>query len=146
MSSVNLVRLARSTIEEYSIQARQKKIELRLESPPLVNVQGDAEKLRFVLKSLLDNALRFNTDGAPIVLEIVKEGEFVNLSVTDHGQGVDSEKVFDEFCRENWHGEEDGVGLSLALGRAIMEQHGGAINVESDSASENRFTIQLKSA
>ena len=73
----------------------------------------------------------------------------MTLSITHRGNGIDPAllpHIFDEFSRENWKYRKDGIGLSFALSRAIVEYHGGTMDVRSIPGSATCFTVRLKSA
>ncbi len=149
MASVDLVKLTRSAIDELRDEAQKKGIEIQLSAPDSVTAHADAEKPDYVVKALLKNAIRFGPQNVPVVVEIRQEDGFVILSVTDRGEGVDAKSlpsIFDEFSHENWQNGDRGAGLSLALGRAMIERHGGTLEAQSVAGSGTCFTVRLKSS
>jgi len=95
---------------------------------PLVPM--DLLQIDQVVSNLLENALRFTTDGVPVEISAKATDGSVEVAVADHGPGIrpeDRERVFQEFFRGDAAGDGGGVGLGLAIARAIVEAHGGTM-------------------
>ena len=108
-------------------------------SPTVVN--ADPVLLERAIGNLLDNAVKYSPQGAPIEVN-VREGEVV---VADHGPGVAEEdlpRIFDRFYRAAGARSKPGAGLGLAIVREAAEAHGGTASVES-GAGGARFRITL---
>jgi two-component system sensor histidine kinase MprB len=104
-------------------------------------VRVDAVLLERAISNLLDNAVKYSPEGAPIEV-IVRDGEVV---VADHGPGVaaeDMSRIFDRFYRAAASRSKPGAGLGLAIVREAAEAHGGHASVES-SPKGARFTLTL---
>jgi two-component system sensor histidine kinase MprB len=105
------------------------------------NVSVDPVLLERAVSNLLDNAVKYSPDGAPIEV-LVRDGQVI---VADHGPGVADEdlpRIFDRFYRAAASRSKPGAGLGLAIVREAAEAHGGQASVES-SASGARFTLTL---
>jgi signal transduction histidine kinase len=141
--------LARRAVEEAGplLQLHSQTLELACPADPLV-VHGDPLRLEQALQNLLDNAARYSPGGGPVTVTLVLAGSQARLSITDRGIGIpeaDQPQVFERFYRA---GNIDplqttGFGLGLYLTRAIVEQHGGTITVESMEGQGSTFTICL---
>lgn len=118
------------------------------------NLLGDEQKLRRIVMNLMGNAIKFTKEGG-VVLRISsrKEEYGINLlvSIKDSGIGMelaDMEKIFASFSQVNSkrNREEGGVGLGLAIARALVMNMGGFITVNSTpgTGSEFQFTIPQK--
>jgi len=84
--------------------------------------------------------------GGKIVVAVGRTGAEVFLSVSDNGQGITEEErshVFERFYRADRARGRGGFGLGLPTARAIVEAHGGRIEVESAPGRGSRFTIRL---
>ncbi|WP_214412783.1 sensor histidine kinase [Sphaerisporangium fuscum] len=112
----------------------------RLELPEEpVTVLGDVERLHQVLTNRLDNARRHTPAGSTVVVRVgtrVREGRWVELSVSDDGPGISEEllpEIFERFVRadEGRSRASGGSGLGLAIVRAVALAHGGSVEVES---------------
>ncbi|HEY5295745.1 MAG TPA: HAMP domain-containing sensor histidine kinase [Gaiellaceae bacterium] len=104
-------------------------------------VRADVVLLERAVSNLLDNAVKYSPDGAPIEVS-VRGGEVV---VTDHGPGIsetDLPRVFDRFYRAASARSKPGAGLGLAIVREAAEAHGGRATAESTTAGA-RFRLTL---
>jgi signal transduction histidine kinase len=101
-----------------------------------------------VLNNLVSNALR-HTNHGEIVLAASSDHRSVALTVRDSGQGIAAEDlpfIFDRFYRADkarQRNDSTASGLGLAITKAIVEAHGGAITVESSLDCGTTFTIIL---
>jgi two-component system, OmpR family, heavy metal sensor histidine kinase CusS len=85
--------------------------------------------------NLIDNALRFTTDGGKIHISIGTRGGRTEVSVRDTGSGIAPEhlpRVFDRFYRGDASRSSAGTGLGLALVKSIVDLHGGSASIESE--------------
>jgi two-component system sensor histidine kinase QseC len=107
-----------------------KNIHVSWRPAPLPNVQGWAPGLQAVVRNLLDNAIRFSTDGQAIDIATFVRGRDVVLSITDQGPGIpvdQRETAFKRFRR----GDVDtaGLGIGLSLVARILEVHRASITL-----------------
>ena len=96
--------------------------------------------------SILDNAIRFSPPGARVNVGITGDSEYVCVSVTDQGEGIDPDYlpyVFEELSDPDIDHHSRGQGLSLAIARQIVLQHNGTIAAESTKGAGSTFTIKL---
>ncbi len=112
-------------------------------------VSADAEAVLEVLANFLSNARRFSPDGGLINVGAHAKGEMVEVSVRDHGVGIDANampSLFRKFYRAQ-NGVRrlgPGAGLGLAINRMIIEGHGGKVEVASKGLGKGaRFTFTL---
>lgn len=133
--------------------AESKEIALELEmGPPLPIIKGDPERLEQVMDNLLNNAVKFTPRGGQITVRVQSRQPYeVQVEVTDTGIGIpsaDMAHLFSRFHRgENVAGQAiPGAGLGLHITQAIVTEHGGRIEVESEvgKGSTFRFTLPLK--
>lgn len=125
---------------------------------PLPVVMGDAGQLHRLLQNLIGNALKYRREEAPSIhvfarpiepgsrLPPTAPAEGWIIGVKDNGIGIDAryhDKVFQLFQRLHGRGRHPGNGLGLALGRRIVERHGGAIWVESAVGAGSTFFFAL---
>jgi len=113
-------------------------------------VAGDAARLERVLHNLLDNAVSFSPENAPIEIEIVRNDDLVMLAISDNGPGIPPEareKVFERFHLLRPAGEDfaSHSGLGLAIARTIIEAHYGTLTAtdRSDGARGARMVVEL---
>jgi two-component system sensor histidine kinase KdpD len=115
---------------------------------PLLRV--DAMLVEQVLANLLENAFKYTPPGTPITVSAETAHDKVTVSVEDEGPGLpsgDPEALFAKFHRGNREGAVGGVGLGLAICRAIVNLHGGAIHAERRTkGAAFRFTLPIETA
>ena len=109
-------------------------------------IHVDAVLLQQVLVNLLDNAAKYSPAGRPI--DIIVETTLLGLSITvaDNGSGIPEalqQKIFDKFFRINPESAQSGVGLGLSICRAIVEAHGGNIQVTNRYGGGAVFQLHL---
>lgn len=111
---------------------------------PLLHL--DASLIERVLVNLLENAVKYTPPGSPIEISAsATEGE-VELRVDDHGAGLPpgrEETIFEKFERGRKESATPGVGLGLAICRAILRAHGGDIHGQTRPEGGARFAITL---
>ncbi len=116
------------------------------EASVLPIVRGSAEHLVQVLLNLIDNArqaLAGQVD-ARIELTTRRAGQNVEIRVRDNGPGIPEEvqeRIFDAFYTTKEEGEGTGIGLAISF--AIVREHGGDLDFESEPGQGTEFTIRL---
>ncbi len=141
----------RRVAEGFRARADAGGITIGVEAPEAVVVDADPERLRQVLGSLVDNALRHTPAGGQITLAGSTAPAGVRLDVRDSGPGVAAEDlphVFERFyqadpSRDRARGAS---GLGLAIVKALAEAHGGAVGVENSAPTGADFWIRLPAA
>jgi two-component system sensor histidine kinase KdpD len=124
---------------------RGRSVEVQL-PPELPLVRIDTVLMERVLVNLLENAARYTPAGSPVMLRARSLGEQMELVVEDRGPGLPpgrEEAIFQKFERGRKESATPGVGLGLAICRAIVEAHGGTIRAENAAAGGARFVISL---
>ncbi len=110
---------------------------------------GDEARLRQVLLNLLANAANHTPAGTPIEISTRRENGEAVIEVADHGDGLskeDAERVFERFFRVDSarvRGDGGGSGLGLAIVAAIVDAHGGHVEVDSTPGKGARFRVRL---
>jgi two-component system sensor histidine kinase KdpD len=120
-------------------------VEVRV-SPDLPLVRFDAVLIERVLVNLLENAAKYTPAGSKIVLAADVTGDRLSVSVTDNGPGLPpgrEEAVFQKFMRGDRESATPGVGLGLAICRAIVEAHKGRIVAAPRLGGGVSFTFTL---
>jgi two-component system, OmpR family, sensor histidine kinase KdpD len=109
-------------------------------------VQYDAVLLERVLANLLENAGKYTPPGSTVAVSAERHGQWLNVSVTDNGSGLphgQEEAVFDKFMRGERESAKPGVGLGLAICRAIVGAHGGSIHAANRPEGGAAFVFTL---
>ena len=121
-------------------------IETRLPAD-LPLVQFDAPLMERVLSNVLENAAKYTPRGSLVRIDARVRGDWVELRVADNGPGLPpgrEEAIFEKFTRGETESTTPGVGLGLAICRAIVEAHGGTIRAEQAPGGGARIVIALK--
>src|SRR5260370_167651 len=110
-------------------------------------VEMHLERIATVLQHLLENAAKYSAEGSPIFISAeVARGKLVT-SIADRGVGVDDFErmmIFDKFYRGQDHRYRvHGNGMGLAIAKAIVEAHGGSIDVTSQAGQGSVFSFSL---
>jgi two-component system, OmpR family, sensor histidine kinase KdpD len=121
------------------------RIEVEL-APDLPLVEFDATLIERVLYNLLENAGKYTPAETIVTLAAEVSGDRLLVSVRDRGPGIpvgQEEIIFDKFTRGTRESSTPGVGLGLAISRAIIEAHHGRIRAENDPGGGARFSFTL---
>lgn len=136
-------------IEQHKLKAG-KPVEINLDiAPEDLTIIADRTHFSNILSNLIDNAIKYSPDKADIMICCrKKETEQVEISVTDHGIGIPTDKqphIFDKFYRVptgNIHNTK-GYGLGLFYVKTMVEKHGGMVTVRSEAGKGSTFTIRI---
>jgi signal transduction histidine kinase/ActR/RegA family two-component response regulator len=145
---VHLHDILNAVISTTRALVKDRPIELRTELPQeLPSVWADAQRVRQVLLNLMSNASKFTEKGS-IGLRAAVGEEYVTLSVTDTGIGIDPEaqnRLFIPFQQVDGSTTRraGGTGLGLAISRSFVEMHGGEIWVDSEPGKGSMFAFTL---
>jgi PAS domain S-box-containing protein len=150
VQTVDLAVAVRNGVEAAlpGMDRRRQGLELRI-PPPGTFLQVDVVRFAQVVANLLDNASKFSPEGAPVRLEAKLSGESVVFQVSDQGEGIAPEllpSVFDLFTQAQGSLDRStgGLGIGLALVKALVELHGGTVSAASDGPGRGAtFTVQL---
>jgi signal transduction histidine kinase len=101
-----------------------------------------------VIRNLVENALKFSPEGAPVSVTVRADGGGLTIEVADRGPGMaaeELERIFDRFYQVggSMRRQAQGVGLGLYISRWIVEALGGTIGVASEPGAGTTFTVSL---
>ncbi len=114
-----------------------------------IPVDIDADKIRMVLRNLLENAFKYSlADSRAVEISTSEDGDKITVRVSDDGPGIpesDRESVFEPFFRVDRSRSKNtgGYGLGLSICKRIMEAHGGSIAVEPNPGRGASFILML---
>jgi heavy metal sensor kinase len=127
--------------------ANERGVKILCELAPL-EITGDSERLAQVLVNLLTNAIQYNRSVGEARLKLEPQGNLAVLTVADTGSGISIEDlphIFERFYRgdKSRTVSNGNAGLGLAISKAIVEAHGGTIEVSSNPDDGTTFTVRL---
>ncbi|HME08571.1 MAG TPA: PAS domain S-box protein [Bryobacteraceae bacterium] len=136
------------TLSTIRPQAKAKSIELQTHMSIPGAIFADRLRIKQILFNLLSNALKFTPEGGRVRVEGAQNDGFIEISVTDTGIGIPKEQheaVFDKFYQvgATTKGVREGTGLGLAISKALVEEHGGRIRLESEPGKGSRFAFTI---
>jgi signal transduction histidine kinase len=136
-------------VMEHIVRCENKGISLSMDVPEkLPQVQGDYQKIVWVLAQLMDNAIKFTDDGGRVQLGARNEGNLISIYIYDTGIGISPEKIKEIF--EPFHQLDSsasrrygGTGLGLAMTQQIVAAHGSQVTVRSKVGEGSYFEFKL---
>jgi signal transduction histidine kinase len=146
VTDIDVAPIVRESYDAFSSSAEQKSLRLELDVVDTVlAARGDAVRITQVLGNLIGNALKFTPSGGVVTVRARGTPDEVTLSVVDTGPGIPKEeraRIFERFFRGSKPSGK-GVGLGLAIARALVESQGGRIWVESEEGRGAVFSFCL---
>jgi len=142
--------IVKDTVAFFSSRAARKKVRVTTDLSTPVNASVDVNRVSEALLNVLDNAADASSPGGKIVVRTTVENSNTReqrsacIDVIDDGTGIEPDelaKIFDPFYTTKAVGE--GSGLGLAIARRVIEQHGGAVRVESAPGQGTRISLNL---
>jgi signal transduction histidine kinase/CheY-like chemotaxis protein/CHASE3 domain sensor protein len=144
--------IIRSSIVDVQPLASQAGVHFTVDVPAdIPAVLADPDRLMQALVNLLSNAVKFAPAQSAVTVSAREEGDVVALSVRDRGKGIPPEnlaRLFQKFEQLDGTGTRrvGGTGLGLTITKAIIEEHGGTIAVDSMVGEGTTFTLRLPRA
>jgi signal transduction histidine kinase len=155
---VRRTRVALNTIIDAAIETAKPAIDaglhqLEVRMPPQpIYLEVDALRIAQVLGNLFTNAAKYTNPGGHIRLTVEADGDSAQIRVTDDGIGLTAEdlpKIFEMFAqvKPTQDRKESGLGIGLALSKALVAMHGGTLEGHSHGIGKgSEFTVRLPRA
>jgi signal transduction histidine kinase len=148
LQSKDINQLLDQVIQKLRFVSQLKKIRIETDFEPLFPIKLDPELISKVLSNLIDNALKYSTENTDIMIRTRETGNWVEISITDQGVGIEASEIphlFTRFYRLKNEAtrKTKGSGLGLYLSRYFIEAHRGDISVTSKPGEGTTFTIRL---
>ena len=125
-------------VDLYRDVADAKGVALTSVASPEIVVAADRTRLEQVAANLIDNAVKYTAAGGRVEVEARRDGDTAVLRIRDTGTGIPADelpRIFDRLFRGDTSRTERGLGLGLSLVKAIVEAHGGAVEVTQRTGS-----------
>jgi signal transduction histidine kinase len=146
---VELNQLLNSWIPSLQLRANEKNIQILTHffSSP-IDISMDVDRIERVITNLVNNAVKFSSEGSKIFIQITADDKYARITVTDQGIGIPQEKqehIFDMFSNAQRVGTlgEKSFGMGLSICKQIVEQHHGHIFVQSEEYKGSSFIVEL---
>ena len=145
---IDLVEVVESVIEIFNMVAGLKKINIKVEKPEKILVNGDIDMLKTVARNLLSNAIKFSKEGSEVLVKMEAVEGMAVVSVQDHGCGINEEGQkkllhtdthFSTFGTNN----EEGSGLGLLLCQDFVTKNGGKLWFTSREGEGSTFSFSI---
>jgi signal transduction histidine kinase len=146
---VDLTGVAQRVLDKFRLRAEQARVTLTFDADPDIGeIRGDAEALGDLMGNLVENAIRYNAIGGTVRCSLRALPGAVALDVEDTGIGIPEEdlpRIFEDFFRSKAARDftHEGSGLGMAIVKAVVDQHGGTISVDSTPGRGTRVHVIL---
>lgn len=129
----------------YEFYAKGKSVQLVAEVPDGLELTGNRQMVKTVLRNLVSNAIKFSHPGGRVTIGATAVNHEARITITDNGMGISPANIFrivngEEFTTRG-SGGEYGSGLGLALCREFIQKNGGRLNINSTPAVGSAFSF-----
>lgn len=147
LRTADLAELVLRVAHDFSTLACESGATVRADTADRLLVRIDPDRIRQALAALIDNALRHTRPGVNVRIAAQAQDEWIVISVSDDGPGIDSSAAADLFGRfRRGRTRSDGSGLGLTVVRALAEAHGGTASLDNAEQGGARAVIKLPRA
>ncbi len=151
LEPVNIKDAISSVIKDFENKIFEKNLKVDLDIQrgiPLV--RADRTQISYVLRNIIDNAIKFNKNGGKIIIRVREINSYIEVCISDTGIGIPKDKlgrIFEPFYQvdPSIRRRYGGTGIGLAVAKRIIEAHGGKITVESEigKGTTVKFTLPI---
>ena len=142
--------IVEDALDAVQVQAQQKNISIKTTiAPETPLIHADKEKTTWVMINLLTNAIKYSFESSAIEIYAGQRNGHVEVSVKDHGRGIDEKylsRVFDRYFKVPGSQERSRTGLGLAISKEFIEAQGGKIWVHSQIGAGSEFGFSFDKA
>ncbi len=146
LETVEISSLIEGVVELYGYVADDHGISISVNCADNLRLTADRNRMQQVLANLLDNAIKYTPNGGRVDIQAYQKLQQVVLTVIDTGVGIppeDISKIWDRLYRGDKSRSQRGLGLGLSVVKAIVEAHGGHVEVSSKPGGGSLFTLYL---
>ncbi|MFH1879793.1 MAG: HAMP domain-containing sensor histidine kinase, partial [Bacillota bacterium] len=148
LETFKLSDMIRDVVQRLSVVAEQKHQEIKVNLAEGCEMHADYAKLTQVIYNILDNAIKYTSQGGLIRVRLIRSGRNAVITIADNGSGIpkeDQAHIFDRFYRVDKARSRDtgGTGLGLSIVHQFVLMHGGNVTVDSTEGVGSTFTVEL---
>jgi signal transduction histidine kinase len=146
LETTSIASLLKSVVELYELVAEEKRIIIATDFNTSCEANVDATRMRQAFANLLDNALKYTSEGGQIHLRCAAESDRVTVYVRDTGMGIpinEQPRIWERLYRGDKSRSQRGLGLGLSLVKAIVEAHHGEVSVQSQPGQGSEFIVHI---
>lgn len=147
IKKIDLTGLIEEELNEVRVLAEEKDIDVSFYCEETIVLDGDNEQLKRLLRSLLDNAIKYTLRTGKVVVTVRREDKDAKIVISDTGVGMSEDEIpyiFDRFYQiKKSRRSKSGFGLGLSTAKAIVDAHRGKISVESRVGQGSTLTVHL---
>lgn len=145
---VSLNEIVSDALDRTRISATAKQMKVVVDVKEQFYIEGNYEQLAVAITNLIENAINYSDSNGQIGVALLRNGEMVDVVITDNGVGIaldDQARIFERFYRvdPSRSRETGGTGLGLSIVKHIALNHGGEISVFSKPGLGSTFTLSL---
>jgi len=143
---VDLSTVVMEALDRNSYRAESRNVKITYDAPEGVEVIGDPEMLTVAVKNLIENAILYSDEGAPVGVGLRQVDDVAEIVVTDSGLGIpqeDQARIFERFYRVDPSRSRStgGTGLGLAIVKHVASTHNGEVKLFSKPGVGSTFTL-----
>jgi signal transduction histidine kinase len=143
---VDLATIAREAADLYEHVGAERGVRLVTHLGEAAPIVADRERLRRVASNLIDNAIKYTNPGGQVEVTVRRGADAATLEVADTGIGIDDREraqIWQRLYRGDRSRSTRGLGLGLSFVKAIVDAHGGRVDVDSTPGRGSSFTVTL---
>ena len=145
---VDLSTVVMEALDRNSYRAEARNVKITYDAPEGLEVIGDPEMLTVAVKNLIENAILYSEEGAPVGVGLRKVENVAEIAVTDSGLGIpqeDQARIFERFYRVDPSRSRatGGTGLGLAIVKHVASTHNGEVKLFSKPGVGSTFTLRI---
>jgi signal transduction histidine kinase len=144
---VDLCQIVREAVDLYEYVAEEKQITIKTDLPAPCEASVDKTRMRQVFANLLDNAIKYTPEHGNVTISAASQNGTASVTFRDSGIGIPPEeqnKIWARLYRGDKSRSQRGLGLGLSLVKAVVEAHGGGVEVHSQPDKGAEFVVRLK--
>ena len=143
---LNLAKMLAEVAELYQYVAEEKNISISVNGSSDMIITADRNRMRQVFANLMDNAIKYNSDGGQVIVTARQEPACTIVTFKDTGMSIAPEdlgRIWDRLYRGDKCRSQPGLGLGLSLVKAVVHAHHGTVDVVSEAGKGSIFTLSI---